>query len=104
VSLARLKRLQRLEARRPSERPWRDCGPAAIALLRWHIACHEAVERGLACEVPRYGPFPEPSPAMVAVMKELDRVAARLAAERGQRGGAEPAPQFSLANQHSCQK
>jgi hypothetical protein len=32
MTAARLKRLQRLESRRPSERPWFDPGPAAIAL------------------------------------------------------------------------
>jgi hypothetical protein len=82
MTAARLKRLQRLEARRPSERPWFDPGPAAIELLRWHLDCHAAVDAGRACEIPRYGPHPEPSPALAAVMRELDRVAARLAAER----------------------
>jgi hypothetical protein len=75
MSLAHLKRLQRLESRRPAERPWRDPGPAAIALLRWHLDCYATVDRVLACLIPVYGPHPEPSPAKAAVMRETDRIA-----------------------------
>jgi hypothetical protein len=78
-----LKRLQRLEARRPAERPWFDPGEAAIALLRWCLDNFAAVDSGKACLVPVYGPHPEPSDAMRRVMQDLDRIATRLAAERG---------------------
>jgi hypothetical protein len=81
MSLARLKRLQRLESRRPSERPWTDPGPQAIALLKWCITSAEAVRADKACLIPRYGPPRELSPAMASVMQQLDRVAARLAQE-----------------------
>jgi hypothetical protein len=82
MSLARLKRLQRLEARRPSERPWVDPGPLAIALLRWHIENYGAVEASRACLIPVFGPHPEPTPALVAILREADRAHDRLAAER----------------------
>jgi hypothetical protein len=73
VTAARLKRLARLEARRPSERPWTDPGPEAIALLRWFIASGEAVKAGKASLVPRYGPHPTPTPAKREAMRYLDR-------------------------------
>jgi len=86
MSLARLKRLQRLESRRHAEKPWRDPGPAAIALLCWHLDCYAAVEAGRACEIPVYGPHPQPSEAKLRVLAESDRLAARLAAERAKEG------------------
>jgi hypothetical protein len=49
VTSARLERLARLESRRPSERPWFDAGPAAIAMLQWCVASAEAVNAGKAC-------------------------------------------------------
>ncbi len=82
MTAARLKRLARLEARRPAERPWRPCPPEGIALLQHFIAAAEAVKAGKASTVPRYGPMLAPSPAKAAVLQHLDRVAARLASER----------------------
>jgi hypothetical protein len=79
MSLQRLKRLQRLESRRPAEKPYVD-RPEAVALLRWYIASAEAVRAGKASLVPRYGPPREPSPAKHEALRALDRVAARLAA------------------------
>jgi hypothetical protein len=78
MTAARLKRLAKLESRRPAERPWRDDGPAA-ALLQWCIASFEAVDAGKACRLPRYGPHPQPSPAKAEAMRYLGRIAARLA-------------------------
>jgi len=78
----RRRRLERLESRQPTGPVWTDPGPAAIALLEWFIACHEAVEAGKACRLP-YEPEPESqwSPAKAAVMRESDRMHAKLAAE-----------------------
>ena len=56
--------------------------PEIIALLRWHFANHDAVESGKACAIPIYGPHPEPSPALAAILRETDRMHARLTAER----------------------
>jgi hypothetical protein len=81
MSQQRLKRLQRLESRRPSERPRFDPGPAAIALLEWFIANHDAVEAGKACRLPfELEPESSWSDAKRRVMAEADRLAARLAA------------------------
>jgi hypothetical protein len=85
MSLARLKRLQRLESRQPAAAPWRDPGPAAIALLEWFLANAEAVRAGKACRLP-YEPEPESqwSPAKAEAMRYHDRTAARLAQEAAQ--------------------
>jgi hypothetical protein len=83
MTAARLKRLARLESRRPAERPWTDPGPAAIALLQWFIACHAAVDAGRACALPvELEPESQWSDAKRRVMAESDRVHARLLAER----------------------
>ncbi len=82
MSLQRLRRLQRLEARRPAERPWTDPGPVAIALLQWCLASFAAVDAGKASAVPRYGPHPAPSEAFERIMRDADRMHARLVAER----------------------
>jgi len=52
----------------PTERPRRGPGPAAVELLQWHLANYAAVEAGKAYLVPEYGPHPEPSPALAAIM------------------------------------
>ena len=46
------------------------------------VACYAAAKSGKACLVVRFGPHPAPTPAKLAVMRELDRVGARLAVER----------------------
>jgi hypothetical protein len=81
MSLQRLRRLQRLESRRPSERPWRPCPPEGIALLQHFIAAAEAVASGKASTVPRFGPMPAPSPAKHEALRYLDGIAKRLAQE-----------------------
>jgi hypothetical protein len=86
MTAARLRRLARLEARRPAERPWTDPGPAAIELIHRCIDSFAAVEAGRASAIPRYGPHPQPSPAFEAIMRESDRIAARLVAERAKDG------------------
>jgi hypothetical protein len=80
-SVARLKRLAKLESRLTKPFVPFDFAGAA-ELLRWILEQHAIVARGKACLIPIYGPHREPSLAMVAVMKELDRVAKRLAEER----------------------
>jgi hypothetical protein len=80
MSLARLKRLQRLESRRPAERPWPD-PVAAAASLSWLLTCFAAVAAGRACLIPRFGPMPAPSPAKAAALKQLDGISKRLARE-----------------------
>jgi hypothetical protein len=76
MSLARLKRIAALEARKPTGGPRVD--PSAAA-LRWVLDCHAAVAGGKPSPIPRFGPPREPSPAMAAALKHLDHVAARLA-------------------------
>jgi hypothetical protein len=83
MSQQRLKRLQRLEARRPSERPWTDPGPVAIALLRWHLDCYAAVEAGRACPLasglsphPLLRPADQPNPRQQRPYPRLARGAA----------------------------
>jgi hypothetical protein len=78
MSLQRLKRLQRLESRRPAEKPYVD-RPEAIALLKWCIASAEAVRAGKASPIPRYGPPRAPTPAKLAAQQLLDGIASRLA-------------------------
>jgi hypothetical protein len=77
MSAARLKRLQRLEARKPVVIVHVDPVEAAIA-VRWALQCHAA---GKASAVPRFGPPREPSAHKAAALQHLDRVAARLAAQ-----------------------
>jgi hypothetical protein len=81
MTAARLKRLARLESRKPVAVLRVD--PVEVAaLLRWCLASFAAVEAGKACAVPRYGPPESPSPALEAIMRESDRMHARLMAER----------------------
>jgi hypothetical protein len=81
MSLARLKRLQRLEARQPRVfRPFDYAGSAAAP--RWLLACHAAVAAGKASLVQVYGPRPLASPAKAAVLRELDGIASRMTAGR----------------------
>jgi hypothetical protein len=82
VSQQRLRRLAKLESRRPAERPWRPCPPEGIALLQHFIAAAEAVRLGRASTIPFHGPRLEPSDAKRRALAELDRIAARFAAER----------------------
>jgi len=84
MTAARLKRLARLEARRPSERPWVDCSP-------WAIPVFQAMFEGRPFEwIPsRAPPAPlteEQEDARRRVLAESDRVAARL--EQDDPGGA----------------
>jgi hypothetical protein len=65
-----------LESRKPAVVLRVDPAEAAAALC-WCIASFEAVK---ASPVPKYGPMPEPSPALAAALKHLDGIAARLAA------------------------
>jgi hypothetical protein len=71
----RRRRLERLEAHQPAGKPWRD--PFDLCML-------EAVRAGLACWLP--SPEPELSPEtdhlFGLAMRDADRMAARLAAER----------------------
>jgi hypothetical protein len=104
MTAARLKRIAALESRKRRVFVPFDDG-AAAALLRWHLDNYAAVEAGRACLIPVYGPHPEPSLAMAAVMRELDRVAARLAAEPAWRArrrvrGAEASGAVRLAQQN----
>ncbi len=74
MSQQRLKRLQRLEARRPSERPWVDCSPWAIPHLL-------AVIEGRPYSVlplPEVERSEEAEQAYRRCMQDADRVAARL--------------------------
>jgi hypothetical protein len=81
MSLTRSKRIEALEARKPVT-VLRIDAAAAAAALRWCIASFEAATAGKASLIPRYGPPREPTPAMVAVLKQLDGIAKRLAEER----------------------
>jgi len=83
MTAARLKRIAALEARQPRGRPNFDPGPAAIALLQWFVANHEAIETAKACRLPAPELEPESSwsPAMFEAMRHFDRLAARLATE-----------------------
>ena len=80
MSLARLKRLQRLEARRPSERPWQD--PFDLCMHLWAAFEAETAATKAGREFNRlieYGPDRE---VVVLAIREADRMHARLAAER----------------------
>jgi hypothetical protein len=82
-SWLRLKRIAALEARKPTGDYWRDPGPAANALLRWHLDCYAAVEAGRACWLPfELEPESSWSDAKREVMGYLDGIAKRLAQER----------------------
>jgi len=74
------RRLARLEARKPRVFVPHDYAADAAALL-WFIASAEAVKAGKASPIPRYGPWPEPSPAKAEAMRYLDGIAKRLAQE-----------------------
>ena len=80
MSQQRLKRIAALEAKKPIVVLRVDADAAADS-LRWVLTCHDAVEAGKACLVPRFGPPREPSDAMRRVLQQLDSIAARLAAE-----------------------
>jgi hypothetical protein len=86
VTAARLKRLARLESRRPTERPWVDCSPWAIPYLlaviegRPHSVL-PSPERELSPEAEEAS-----EQAFRRTMAEADRVAARL--EQSDPGGA----------------
>jgi hypothetical protein len=80
MSQQRLKRLARLESRQVKVFVPFDYA-AAAASLRWVLDCYAVAAAGKASVVPRYGPPREPSPAKAAALRELDRVAARLAQE-----------------------
>jgi hypothetical protein len=90
MTAAMERRLARLEARKPSVFvPFDDA--AAAALLQWHLDNFAAVDAGWACAIPVYGPPREPLPALAAILRDSDRIAARLAAERAKEalpGGA----------------
>jgi hypothetical protein len=79
MSQQRLKRLQRLESRKPTVGPRVDAVEAAAALL-WAIASFEAVRANKASLIPRYGPHREPSVHKHEALRSLDRIAARLMA------------------------
>jgi len=83
-AIIRLASVRRKLAKLKPEHPYFDIGPAGIALLKHFIAAAEAVKAGRACRLPSPPPQPESewSPAKAAVMREVDRIAARLAAER----------------------
>jgi hypothetical protein len=81
MSLARLKRIAALEARKPKAFVSVDYAAAAASLC-WVLACHAAVAANKASLMPVYGPPREPTPAMAEAMRHLDRMAARLEAER----------------------
>jgi hypothetical protein len=85
MSLARLKRLQRLESRQPKGRPWFDPWDAIMRL--WPNL--EAVTKGRACWRKREPAemSEEQADALARAIRDADRVAERLAAER--RFGAE---------------
>jgi hypothetical protein len=79
LTAARLKRLQRLESRRPSGPVWRDPFDLCMALL----ANLEAVRAGLACWIPRPEPElgSEAEQAFKLAMRDADRMHDRLMAE-----------------------
>jgi hypothetical protein len=81
MSQQRLKRLARLEARKPVAVVRVDAA-AAAASLRWVLDCYAAVEAGKASVIPRYGPHPEPTDAKRAALQLLEQTAARLASKR----------------------
>jgi hypothetical protein len=80
MSLARLKRIAALEAKKPIVVLHVDPVEAAAA-LRWVLSCHAAVAAGKACLVPKFGPPREPTPAKAAALRGLDMIAKRLAVE-----------------------
>ena len=87
MTAARLKRLARLESRKPTGDYWRAPGPQAIALLEWFIACDVAVKAGKACWLPSESePESSWSDAKRRVMAESDRMHARLLVERAKGG------------------
>jgi hypothetical protein len=85
VTLARLKRLQRLEARRAPDKPWVDPFPVAMALFAAFEATLAAEKAGREfSRLPQ--PEPEFSPEVRHLvelrLRESDRIAERLRAER----------------------
>jgi hypothetical protein len=78
MSQQRLRRLARLESRRPVIVLRLDPVEAAAA-LRWLIDCFAAVDAGKASHIPRYGPHREPSVHKLAALRLLDGIAKRLA-------------------------
>ena len=79
MSIARLKRLQRLEARQPKGPPWFDVYDAAIAL--WQAFGFEALAAGKASLVPLYGPPEAPTAAFELAMRCYDMMHERLSAK-----------------------
>jgi hypothetical protein len=78
MTIARLRRLQRLEARQPRDRPWTDPYQAIMAL--WPNL--QAVVAGKACWRPRpesAEPWPEETEDVFdRLVAEFDRMAERL--------------------------
>jgi hypothetical protein len=82
MSLARLKRLQRLESLRRPEVPTFDYAAAEVsglAAFEWFAANVAAVQRHKAEWIEVHGPPTEPSPAKVAALAYFDGLARRLA-------------------------
>ncbi|SRR5260370_39784796 len=74
MSKDRLKRLQRLEARRPSERPWVDCSPWAIPHL---LAVIERRPHSVLPS-PERELSPEAEAGIERILRDADRTAERL--------------------------
>jgi hypothetical protein len=86
MSIARLKRLQRLEARVPKGRPWSDPFPALMRLWEAFAADRAATKAGRPFSwVPRpkaEPPSEESQAAFELAVRECDRMHERLTAER----------------------
>jgi hypothetical protein len=79
MSIARLKRLQRLEKRQSTAAPWVDPFDTAMALLD----ALQAVQDGRACWIPRQTEAlsPEAEEQLALAMRDADRMHERLMAE-----------------------
>jgi hypothetical protein len=73
MTASMLKRLERLERRQPVGKPWTDPFESAARLL-------ERFQAGERIEAPPLAP--EAEPAFELLMREVDRMATRLAQER----------------------
>ncbi len=86
MTAAMLKRLERLERRQPTGKPWSDPFEAAARLF-------ERLRAGERFEPPALSP--EAEPAFEPIMREVDRMAARLA-----QGGVQKTPGDSADSGH----
>jgi len=82
MSAALLRRIERLERRRPSEQPWTDPLPVALALWSAFIEPTQAADRARRAYslLPAPALSPEAEHAVALAIRDTDRMAERLRA------------------------